>query len=733
MGDVYFDDKDYKKALNYYEKSMQFDEKSDNKKDIATSLNNIGIVQLKMGNFDAAIASCQKALDIYKKIKAPEKTANTLSNIGNAYRKKEDFIKAIEYYKDALKIRNDNNLKEGVVKSLYGLGRIELEQDNNDESISYFQESLDLAQKISYDHFISLNYFSLSIANYNIKKYKEAFDDFKKYTDLKGLIDANEIDNQMAEMQSKYQSTQEIQKLRTKLSKADRYAKTLAENGRKEMAIKELELEQKNQSNKIQQMIIYGFSVFILLMIIAGSILLKMYKDKKKANIQLALQNEEIMQQKEEISAQRDNLKEHRDRLAYQNEEILQQKEEILAQRDKLEEINMELEKLSIVASETDNAVIIMDARGNFEWINQGFERLYGYDYDSLIDTLGGNFVNASSSDEAKKHLELCMSTKSTVVYDSESKRKDGSQIWTQTTLTPILDYNKYLTKIVAIDSDITELKKVEQEIKETNNQLEQRNIQIMDSITYAKKIQEAILPSMNLIKKNLPNSFIFFRPKDVVSGDFYWHIQKGNQIITAAVDCTGHGVPGAFMSMIGNTLLNEIVNKKGITSPAEILFELNKGVVFALNQGTDGDDSQDDGMDMSICSWNKETNEAVLSLASHNAYVITNNEIQNIDGDIYSIGGMFSNRPGIKFTNHTIKIERETTIYMFSDGYQDQFGGPRNKKFMAKQLKEMLLENHKLSMEEQEKVIAKRLDEWKGDRKQLDDILVVGLRLNRV
>ncbi|MBX2844214.1 MAG: SpoIIE family protein phosphatase [Flammeovirgaceae bacterium] len=263
-------------------------------------------------------------------------------------------------------------------------------------------------------------------------------------------------------------------------------------------------------------------------------------------------------------------------------------------------------------------------------------------------------------------------------------------------------------------------------EISTKNKELTKKNTDITSSIFYAKRIQEAILP-IN-INKDLPESFVFYQPRDIVSGDFYWYTEKNGKLIIAAVDCTGHGVPGAFMSMIGNTLLNEIVNSKGVEEPSEILKFLNIGVRNALKQDNEEVKSRD-GMDMGICSIDMKDKKLEYAGAKRPLYLIKNEEFHEIKGDKASIGGtlLFKDH---SYTNHIVNLEKEQTIYLSSDGYADQIGGPENRKYMTKKFKQFLLQNNSHDLNTQKSILIREFENWKGDEKQLDDILVIGIRL---
>jgi len=282
----------------------------------------------------------------------------------------------------------------------------------------------------------------------------------------------------------------------------------------------------------------------------------------------------------------------------------------------------------------------------------------------------------------------------------------------------------------IILESQNLELENQNNQIKSQNKQLKKQNHQIMASINYGKRIQEAILPSNQLLSHFFPESFVFFLPRDVVSGDFYWLSVQGDKLFVAAVDCTGHGVPGAFMSLIGNSLLNHIVNEKGVYKPSEILKELHTGVKKALTQSKSESDDNVDGMDMTLCCFDKSTKEIQLACANHTAFIINNDEVQEIEGDEFSIADELIGDDVPEFTNHVIPMNKNATLYMFSDGFPDQFGGPKNKKFYTGKLKELFIKNQQLSATDQYDVLNKTFTEWKGENKQLDDVLVMGFKL---
>jgi serine phosphatase RsbU (regulator of sigma subunit) len=266
------------------------------------------------------------------------------------------------------------------------------------------------------------------------------------------------------------------------------------------------------------------------------------------------------------------------------------------------------------------------------------------------------------------------------------------------------------------------------EEIETQRDILAKQKQEITDSIHYASRIQAAVLPPKEFINKILPeNYFILYKPRDIVSGDFFWITQKGNKTIITVADCTGHGVPGAFMSMLGISFLNEIVNANNVIDANEILNELRDHVIKALHQtGETGENK--DGMDIALCVIDFDTNKLHFSGAYNPLYMVRNNELLHFKADKMPIGIFFKgNQP---FTNQEIDIEKGDTFYVFSDGYVDQFGGDNNSKFKSKQFKQLLIDIQKETMANQKNILDKTIEEWKGKNDQIDDILVMGIKL---
>jgi serine phosphatase RsbU (regulator of sigma subunit) len=281
--------------------------------------------------------------------------------------------------------------------------------------------------------------------------------------------------------------------------------------------------------------------------------------------------------------------------------------------------------------------------------------------------------------------------------------------------------------------------------------EIEKKNEDIRASITYAQRIQSAMLPTEEEIKLIVNQSFILFKPRDIVSGDFYYFAQKEDKIIISAIDCTGHGVPGAFMSMIGNDLLNQIIHDKEIHSPELILNELHKQVRKVLKQQ---ETLNRDGMDLSIVIFDQKQKQLIYAGAMNPLYYVSNYDWQIIDHQVFekeyhanqllpspqlfeikadkkAIGGQQIEDERL-FTKHIIDLKNieNLTFYLCSDGYQDQFGGDKNKKFMARRFKELLLEIHQRDSQQQKQILEQTFETWKGNYEQIDDVLVIGMKI---
>ncbi|NSW46609.1 MAG: tetratricopeptide repeat protein, partial [Bacteroidales bacterium] len=462
IGIIYSNQKNYEKSLEYYQKSLEISKKINDKYGIATCYNNIGGIYKAQNKVKQAIEFYQKSLKIHEELGDKNGLASCYNNIGGSYKYKGNYEKALEYYQKSLKIKEEINDKNGIAL-VYGniadlyitiTDSTKLNEKQKKEyllkAIDYATKAMILGKEIEALPKEGESYMHLMMAYKKLNNYKKAFEFAEKYIQIRDSLFSTEKTKALAEMETKY----EAEKKQLQVEKLQ-----------KQKELDKKTIEAKTSENKRQQYIIFSSIAVIVLILIFSLILLKMFRDKRKANILLAKQNIEIKTQKEEIASQRD--------------------------------------------------IVI----------------------------------------KQKEHIEF---------------------------------YHKRQT----------------------------------DSINYAKRIQEAVLPISKMARSILGEHFILFKPKDIVSGDFYWTTQIDNMLIVAVADCTGHGVPGAFMSMLGISFLNEIVRKKEMTKANDVLNELRKEIINALQQkGIAGE--QKDGMDIALIAINKNTLQCQFAGANNPLYLV--------------------------------------------------------------------------------------------------------------
>jgi serine phosphatase RsbU (regulator of sigma subunit) len=277
------------------------------------------------------------------------------------------------------------------------------------------------------------------------------------------------------------------------------------------------------------------------------------------------------------------------------------------------------------------------------------------------------------------------------------------------------------------VEERTEEVVRQKEEIQKKNVELEILYKQVTDSILYAKRIQEAILPPDDMIKSWLPHSFVLFRPKDIVSGDFYWFYKRDQIIYFSSIDCTGHGVPGAFMSLVGHNILKDIVTNTNLVKPAEMLNKMREMVMNTLNANSDENRAKD-GMDMTLCALHTNTLELEYAAAYNPLYLVRNGELTEYAANKFPIGAFIGDKK--EFDNHVIQLQKGDTIYLFSDGYADQFGGPKGKKFMVGNFRKLLLKTSEKPFSVQKQILETSLNEWQGTQEQVDDVLVLGVKI---
>lgn len=384
------------------------------------------------------------------------------------------------------------------------------------------------------------------------------------------------------------------------------------------------------------------------------------------------------------------------------------------------QELAINKQKLQTIIDTSLSGISLINLQGEFNFTNSVFYKMFNYTEAEFAKKTYFNLLPPAEVDEAMQNHNMLMSGQLKFIERIRKYvKKDGTYFWGHISASPIPGSNGEPEGIVSFLTDIDILKRSELEIKKNN-----RNINA--ALTYAKRIQSSLLPSEEFLNKIFPENFILYRPKDVVSGDFYWAKQVDEFLLIAAADCTGHGIPGAFMSLLFISILNKVTYKKNLSSAGAILDQVKKELSMAFSRG-DSKPIIQDGMDIALCLINTEANTCNFAGAYNPLYFFRNGSLTEIKGSSMPIGLW---RKEQSFVNHEFKITKDDIFYIFSDGFYDQIGGGDSKKFMKGKFRKLLTEINTMPLTQQESYLNGVLDKWQGKLEQVDDILVIGFKI---
>ncbi len=395
-----------------------------------------------------------------------------------------------------------------------------------------------------------------------------------------------------------------------------------------------------------------------------------------------------------------------------------------ITERKRAEKEERMRSKMQALSENSPDMILRLSTVGQFFYTNPVVETYTGIESKDLINKSLNevNFVEVLFNyfrDTIAQIKSTPEKTNTEISFSAKLNSEEGECIMSFNAI-PEFNENE-LETILFVGHDITEAKRIELEIQDKNRKIE-------DSINYAQRIQTSILPDNRVIQEYIPKSFIFYRPRDVVSGDFPWFFKKGDEVYIAAVDCTGHGVPGALLSFIGYFLLNNIADHEGEHTASSIIDNLHYSVRKTLKQEDNHAEARD-GMDIAFCKINHKKNELQYSGAHRPLYMLRDGELQEFKGDRKAIGGIPHRKKVEKdFTNYIINIKSGDKIFFFSDGLPDQLGGPDIKKYSPRRIRDMIVENKDLTMEEFNTFFAEDFTQWMGTHKQIDDVLLIGI-----
>ena len=686
-------------ALKSWNKSIELKKEIDDQKGIASSLGNIGLVYWVRSEDSTAMAYFTEAINIHEKLGAKKEMSLNIGNIGLIYWNQGNYSKALEYYFKALRLGEELKDDNVIAINTGNIGIIYQELAEYDKALTYFEKGITINEKLNDQSGVAINLVNIGTVYNSQKKYNKAYDIFQKSLLIsekighKNLIASNCSNLAIILKEFAISDT-------TKPRVRDSLFKESLQLDLRALAIAEEIGDINGKATYYANLGVLYFHMNNIQM--AEKYLTDAAKIASEIGaLDLTSTIEETLSQ---IYAKTGRFK-----LAYQHYLIhISAKDSIYNDQNKKSVLSREIQ--------------------------------YNYDRKAAEDSI--IFARQNEIDKIalqKQDAEL------------KAKRTESFALYGGLILFVLFSlflYNRFT--ITKKQRDIINEQKTEVELQRKIT--EEKNKEILDSITYAKRIQNAILSSDQLIKKLLPESFVYYQPKDIVAGDFYWiqsfgkdsiatpkltepaskseasakDFEDNDIILFAAADCTGHGVPGAMVSVVCNNALNRSVKEFGLSDPGKIL---DKTREIVINEFEKSDEDVKDGMDIALCSYSRASKKLIYAGANNPLWIIrgTDSSIEEIKANKQPIGKYEASVP---FQSHTIQLNKGDSIYIFTDGYQDQFGGDNGKKFKASSLKSLLISIHKLPMHEQQEIINKDFEKWKGSLEQIDDVCIIGIRV---
>ncbi|MEN8120390.1 MAG: tetratricopeptide repeat protein [Bacteroidota bacterium] len=718
-----------KEALKYGNKGLKLAIQTKNYTLQSIALKNIGVINLFTGDYDKAEEYHLKALKIFNSINNSEGISGCHNNLGMIYAIKGDFISAVKHYEKSLVIDKKTNNINGIANSLTNLGNVFQKQGNYNQAIEYYIEVLKIREKLNDKTGIADVYNNIGALNEKQHEYDKALQNYQKALIL------------YIESQNRRKSSNVLHNIGFVLSTQEHYTQAI------EYYFQALEIRKE-----------YG---------------------AKKGIASTTLNIGELYQK---LNKYNEAYRYYSESLKLYNE--IDSKPGISDAYTSIGSYYKDIHKYNKAIEYFEKAIRIakeLELRLNIQRIYKELSLVYAswskytkaYEYRLLYEQMKDSLSNEKNS---KRIIELQLQ------FEFEKHQKELELEGQLEKLRKIKELNKQkiinysliggLTTIIIIAFFVYRAYKIKQKdnllLIEQKNQIHEKNEElhlyqeelisqkedlqvqkdivtnhrdkialqnqkITDSIQYALRIQEALLPPEKFFTEIFSDHFLFNQPKDIVSGDFYWLKSFNDKIFIAVADSTGHGVPGAFMSLLGISSLNEIVNNSNNDNAAAILNKLRNHLKNSLNQKGNKTESRD-GIDIALCIIDKSTNKIQFAGAYNPLIIIKDAKNENHDnlielkGDKMPIGLHFKEKDS--FTNQIIKIDSSDKFYLFTDGYLDQFGGLHGRKFLLNRFKKLLLEIHNLPMAEQKIGLLKAYEDWKEDKEQIDDILILGFTI---
>ncbi|MFL5752429.1 MAG: tetratricopeptide repeat protein [Bacteroidia bacterium] len=656
---------DLKKAVKYAEQGYAYSEKRKSKPGMAMLLNTLGSVYYNHDN-NKALDYYQRAYKLFLEIGNKEGASTSLNNIGALYTSTGDYKNAAHYIIEGLKIKEALGDKSDIARSYHNLGALQTYMGNYREAINTTFKSIRLKEEIDTEDGIAGDYGNIGTCYYNL-----GIQDSSIYFNMKALA-IREKQNEKNGIALSYNNL----------------AASWSEKGDLRKALEYILLAKKIYEETDDQM---GLALSYNN---AGD-LYRGLKDYKRS-LEFSLKSLEIAK----MAGSKDDI-------------------------------------MSSLNSIAETYSLLGDYKSAFDYYKK-----YSAVRDSIYNEENSKQISEIQTkfETEKKESQIKLLNKDKELQTKEIEDHKTTRKYLIAVISLIVLFSFFVARAYRQkrkDNVLITLQKSEVEnqkilVEEKNHLVEEKNKEILDSIHYAKRIQQALLTSDSYIAKHVPEVFILYKPKDIVSGDFYWALsiqdtEKHTKFFIATADCTGHGVPGAFMSMLGISFLNEIVLERKISNPALALDVMREEIIRILNPEGSTEESKD-GMDCVLCAYDLEKMELNFAAANNPLWLVRKGELTEYKADKMPVGKYGDIVDS--FTKQTIHLEKGDVIYTFTDGFADQFGGPKGKKFKYKQLQQLLLANFDKPLEEQKKLLNDAIENWRGKLEQVDDILLIGIQI---
>jgi len=738
---------EYQKALIYYALEKDLCVKTNNKEKLKYIIGNSGVIYFYLSNYPKALSNFYDLEKVAIELNDSFAIAAAYTNIGIIYKKLNENEKALEYFNKNLKIAEKINSKLAISDSYNNIGLIFQDRNNDSIAINYFEKSIEVSKEVD-------DFEGIAVANLNIGISKDAM--HKCEDALLNFETAYEIAKKNKSKRITAEAEYEIANIYLRFSNSDKY------NFSKKKQFLNEAIIFANDSYKISKSYDYLNTVKKV-----TKLLVEIYQKKGNTNkaLNFALEHitvkDSIFKNENLEAIQKMNAKYE----IYKSKLEIAKKEEEIKINEKQIELQNTIINVGIIAGiifllflsliiflffrikkQKNNLVSLKNLQRRlidnlpihiylknkelkYQLINESYAKLLKSPMDKII---GKSDLELNESWKKFEDIDMQIMAINEPIFEFKEEfiDDDGNRIWFSVTKVPYHDEKGSVIGIIGIVSDISldirlnfRLQRLLDESRKQRKIITQVNKNITDSITYAKTIQDGVLPSKRFLEEVFNEYFILYKPYGIVSGDFYYANKNKDTLIFSVADCTGHGVPGAFLTMLAISFLNQIIFDAGNTVPSTILDILNNKIRRTFENSKKQNIS---GLDIGVCSVDMKTNTLQFAGAFISLYILRNEELVEYKASRIPLGTNYFKK---SFVNYKVELHNDDVIYLFSDGYGDQLGGKEMKKFSKRKFIELIMNNKNKTLEEQKQILKTNLREWQGGNKQFDDITVMAIK----